>query len=270
VRASLILALHLTLLVTGAAGTLCAEVLPPEEIVAAAASVAQVPRGDLRPAEPELVRIPGGCFQMGSPPGEPGRHVDERRHRVCVDDFALARFEVTEAQWKALMGRQGSPTRLSGCGDCPVVNVSWGEALTYIERLNARTGKRYRLPTEAEWEFACRSGGREERYCGGDDLDRLAWYEGNSRAEPQPVGRKRPNGLGLCDMSGNVSEWTCSIWDKAYGGAHTRCSDRTERGHRVHRGGSWEDGARWLRSAARDWFAPAYRYEFLGFRLAGE
>ncbi len=110
---------------------------------------------------PEMVRVSGGCFQMGSPRSEEGRDDDERQHRVCVDDFEIGKYEVTQAQWRAVMGN--NPSHFSGCDECPVERVSWNDVQEYIGKLNNQTGKRYRLPTEAEWEYACRSGDRRER-----------------------------------------------------------------------------------------------------------
>jgi formylglycine-generating enzyme required for sulfatase activity len=146
--------------------------------------------------------------------------------------------------------------------------VSWNDVQDYIAELNARTGVRYRLPTEAEWEYACRSGGGAERYCGGDELDRLAWHSGNSDGEPHPVGHKAANGLGLFDMSGNVYEWTCSTYDVDYGGAERACAGKGDSGRRVLRGGSWHDYPENLRSATRIWYGADNRNFNIGFRLA--
>jgi formylglycine-generating enzyme required for sulfatase activity len=156
----------------------------------------------------ELVHVRGGCFQMGDVFAE-GEPEEAPVHEVCVGDFEIGRYEVTQGEWKALMG--SNPSRDPACHDdrCPVESVSYDEVQEFIRRLNARTGgARWRLPTEAEWEYAARSGGQRERYSGGDGVDRVAWYAENSGRRNHPVGGKAPNGLGLHDMSGNVWEWT--------------------------------------------------------------
>ena len=213
--------------------------------------------------EPDLVRIPAGCFQMGSPDGEEGRDSDERQHRVCVNSFEIGKYEVTQGQWQAVMG--DNPSYFKHGDDYPVEQVSWNDIQAYLQKLNARTGRKYRLPTEAEWEYACRGGVAGQRYCGGDAPDRLAWY---NDSQTHPVGRKAANGYGLYDLSGNVWEWTCSLYDKDYGGAESRCIDNNTSGPRSLRGGSWFYSPAGVRSAYRNWGAPTNRYTTLGFRLA--
>jgi len=165
----------------------------------------------------ELLFVPGGCFQMGDVFGD-GDQEETPVHEVCVEGLYMGKHEVTQGQWKQVMG--SNPSRDPGCkGDeaCPVDSVSWSDVQAFIGRLNARAGGvRYRLPTEAEWEFAARSGGKRERYAGGDDIDRLAWYAENSGRRNHPVGTKAPNGLGLHDMSGNVWEWTADWFGDDY------------------------------------------------------
>jgi formylglycine-generating enzyme required for sulfatase activity len=160
----------------------------------------------------EFVAVPGGCFQMGDTFGD--RESDEKPvHQVCVSDFSIGKYEVTQGQWKAVM--DSNPSRFSSCGDnCPVESVSWDDAQQFIRRLNKQSSTSYRLPTEAEWEYAARSGGKREKYSGGNDVDAVAWYYGNS-AKTHSVGQKQPNGLGIFDMSGNVWEW-CSDWFGGY------------------------------------------------------
>jgi formylglycine-generating enzyme required for sulfatase activity len=150
----------------------------------------------------EFVSVKGGCFQMGD------NSVDNTYpvHEVCVNDFSIGKYEVTQGQWVKIMGK--NPSENKACGDnCPVENVSWDMAQEFIGKLNKLSNKKYRMPTEAEWEYACRSGGKNEKYCGGDDIDPIAWYYENSGNVTHPVGQKLPNGLGIYDMGGNVWEW---------------------------------------------------------------
>ena len=149
-----------------------------------------------------FVPVRGGCFQMGDTFGK-GYPDEKPVHQACVSDFAIGRYSVTQGEWKQVMGN--NPSKFSSCGDdCPVEQVSWEDAQSFIQRLNSRSGKEYRLPTEAEWEFACRSGGKKEMYCGGDNINAVAWFSGNSGRKTHPVGQKQPNGLGLYDMEPSV------------------------------------------------------------------
>ncbi len=220
-----------------------------------------------RPAfEPELVRIPGGCFQMGSPVSEAGRSSNERQHRVCVEAFEIGKYEVTQREWQAVMGN--NPSRFKNGDRYPVEQVSWNDVQDYLHRMNQRTGNNYRLPTEAEWEYACRGRVEGQRYCGGNDVDRVAWYAGNNSRQTQPVGWKAANGFGLYDLSGNVWEWTCSLYNKDYGGAEQECNYNDTSAPRSLRGGSWDTRPAGVRSAYRDGLAPTYRSNLAGFRLA--
>ena len=216
---------------------------------------------------PEMVVIPAGSFDMGSN-NDPN---EKPVHRVTISrTFAMGKTEVTQGQWKEIMG--DNPSKYTGCGDnCPVDQVSWNDAQAFIQKLNAKTGKQYRLPTEAEWEYACRAGGQQE-YCGGDNPDSISWYgalakpAGNSGKTTNPVATKQANAFGLYDMSGNVWEWVEDSYHDDYNGAPADGSAWQGDGAlRVPRGGSW---SYLQRAAKRGGSEPAFRYSTIGFRLA--
>jgi formylglycine-generating enzyme required for sulfatase activity len=213
---------------------------------------------------PEMVVIPAGSFDMGS-----NYYSDEKPiHHVNIDKaFALGKTEVTQGQWKAVTG--SNPSDFKECGDnCPVENVSWNDAQEFINKLNNKSGKQYRLPSEAEWEYACR-GGRQQRYCGSDDIDSVAWYSTKSDRKTHPVEGKSANDFGLYDMSGNVWEWVQDGYHDSYQGAPTDGSVWEGKDTvRVLRGGSWNNYPEDLRAATRGWDDAAVRYLNLGFRLA--
>jgi formylglycine-generating enzyme required for sulfatase activity len=220
---------------------------------------------------PEMVVIPAGSFQMGSEKSEPGRRDNEGPvHPVSLQGFALGKTAVTQGEWKALMG--SNPSHFTACGDsCPVEQMSWNDAQDYLRRLIEKTGKRYRLPTEAEWEYACRAGSRQI-YCGGDDLDSVAWTRGNSGGSTHPVAQKRANAWGLYDMTGNIWQWVEDCHHDSYSGAP---SDGTAWAggtcdRRVSRGGSWGVIPQSARAAARGGLdVPANRGVWtFGFRVA--
>lgn len=216
----------------------------------------------------KMVRIPAGEFLMGSPPNEPGRgrYSDETQHRVRISrDFWMGQTEVTQGLWKAVMGR--NPSHFSNCGDdCPVEQVSWDDCQEFMRKLNGMvSGGNFRLPTEAEWEYACRSG-TTGPYAG--DLDAMGWYDKNSGSKTHRVGEKNPNASGLYDMHGNVWEW-CQDWFGDYSsGAVTDPTGPSSGSYRVDRGGRWGDSAGGCRSAGRDHSSPDVRYSYLGLRLA--
>jgi formylglycine-generating enzyme required for sulfatase activity len=192
-------------------------------------------------------------------------------HRVCVDDYAIGKFEVTQAQWEAVMG--GNPSTFPQCGrNCPVESVSWNSVQVFISTLNARTGGNFRLPTEAEWEYAARSGGRKEKFSGTSkeaELGDYAWFGGNSGSQTQPVGRKKPNSLGIYDMSGNVWEWVEDIYSSTSYCLHGILNPvLTEGGaNRVHRGGSWSFEASSIRTTLRSYVYSGIASYYVGFRL---
>ncbi len=217
---------------------------------------------------PEMVEIPAGSFAMGSNTGEP----DEKPlHSVTIAKaFAIGKTEVTQAQWRAVMGK--NPSYFVDCGDnCPVEQVSWDDTQAFINKLTAKTGKEYRLPTEAEWEYACRAGA-EQTYCGSDNADAVSWNGYNSGSfffkTPHPVATKQANAFGLYDMSGNVWEWVEDNYHDNYSGAPTDGSAWMNGSMHVLRGGSWGQDAKYGRAAVRSKFGSTYRYYSYGFRLA--
>ena len=216
----------------------------------------------------KFVLVKGGCYQMGDTFGD-GNSDEKPVHEVCVNDYYIGKFEVTQGQWKSIRGN--NPSFFSNCGDnCPVEQVSWDDVQDFIRIMNQRTGKTYRLLSEAEWEYAARSGGKNEKYAGGNDLDSVAWYVFNSGGQTHPVGQKRPNGLGIYDMSGNVWEWVMDIYsDTAYSSHGRNNSLYTGSGDgRVVRGGNSGDGTWSIRATIRSHGNPDSRYGGLGFRLA--
>ncbi|WP_417911192.1 SUMF1/EgtB/PvdO family nonheme iron enzyme [Candidatus Electronema sp. PJ] len=216
----------------------------------------------------EFVYVPGGCFKMGSEIGEKSRFAWEGPvHEVCVNGFWMGKYEVTQEQWQKIMG--DNPAGFNKGGQYPVENVSWEDIKEFITRLNKRSGKMYRLPTEAEWEYACRANG-SGKYCGGDNPDVLAWHEENSGKKTHPVGGKQANGFGLYDMSGNVWEWCNDKFDKDYyaaGGVRNNPQGPSGGGERVERGGSAASRVHNCRAAFRFRNRPDYHEDMLGFRI---
>ena len=213
----------------------------------------------------EFVQIPAGEFMMGSTSDEAFDYFEQPVTRVRISrGFWLGKYEVTQGQWQAVMG--SNPSFFDECGpDCPVGNVSWEDAQEFIRRLNAAVGEqRYRLPTEAEWEYAARAGTSGDRY---GNLDAIAWYGDNSGDRPHPVGRKAPNAWGLYDMLGNVNEWMQDWFGPYPGGAVTDPRGSGSGSKRVARGGSWFSSARGCRASYRYNYSPGYRGSILGFRL---
>ncbi|MBF0621842.1 MAG: SUMF1/EgtB/PvdO family nonheme iron enzyme [Magnetococcales bacterium] len=212
-----------------------------------------------------FVRIPGGCFEMGSDEGA----VSERPvHKVCVDGFWLSRHEVTQSQWQRVMG--DNPSGFAKGGRFPVEQVSWHQVQAFTNALTARGSGGFRLPTEAEWEFACREGGKKGlTHCGSRRLSEQVWYEDNSNNGPHPVGTRTPNALGLFDMSGNVWEWVSDRYDgRYYNDAPEKNPPGPEQGmDRLFRGGAWLSEAAFVRPTLRYHMAASRGYNLLGFRL---
>ncbi len=212
-------------------------------------------------------------FMMGSPATEKSREKDEKQHKVILTkDFYLQATEVTQKQWKPVMG--ANPSYFKG-DNVPVENVSWNDARKFIEKLNEKEGaNKYRLPTEAEWEYACRAG-RKTAYYWGDTIDgKYCWYGKNTwgvgQEHAHEVKKKRPNAWGLYDMSGNVWEWCEDWYDEEY---YDKSPGEDPQGprtgdFRVLRGGSWLDDPRYCRSAFRIKYYPDFTFNGLGFRIA--
>jgi eukaryotic-like serine/threonine-protein kinase len=262
-------------------------------------TTANPPRTMKNPIGMEFGLVPAGTFMMGSSDADVQRVFEQSKrvytdgelsfasekpqHQVTIrEGFYMGRYEVTQAEWQQVMGR--NPSDFKNCDQCPVENVSWKEAQEFIRKLSAQNdGYTYRLPTESEWEYACRAGTTGD-YAG--SLDAMAWYYDNAGDAPlsgvwdfekakannnrtHPVGQKQPNGWGLYDMYGNVAEWCEDIWHDSYSGAPIDGSAwlSGEDSFRMIRGGSWANHAVLLRSANRGITPPGYRHNGNGFRL---
>ncbi|MFN7952716.1 MAG: SUMF1/EgtB/PvdO family nonheme iron enzyme [bacterium] len=242
------------------------------EVVSPVAPRAADPFQDaLRAAGLEWVEIPAGSFLMGSQ--DPESFDNERPiHRVQLSAFAMSRYPVTSALYGVYLADSASALSLnrrnarpSADGRHPVVSVSWHDATAFCAWLSARTGESVRLPTEAEWEYACRAGSTGARY---GALDAIAWHRGNSSGRVHPVGQKERNAWGLHDMLGNVWEWG-SDWDGTYPAAEAIDPQGPRKGsYRVLRGGGWNASARLVRAAYRYWYPPDARLSYFGFRIA--
>ncbi len=212
----------------------------------------------------EFVWVPGGCYQMGDTFGD-GEDNEKPVHEVCIDGFWMGKYEVTQAQYRTVTGQ--NPSEFKGDRN-PVEQVSWDDAKSFISKLNRQTGKTFALPTEAQWEYAARSGGKKEKYAGGGNVDQVAWYKGNSGGKTHQVGTKIPNGLGIYDMSGNVYEWCEDVYDQGGYNKHSKNNPLITSGssYRVIRGGSWGNYPRNVRAAGRSRYSADFRLSFMGFR----
>lgn len=214
--------------------------------------------------EPEMVFVEGGTFQMGSSSGDD----DEKPvHSVTLSSFNIGKYEVTQAQWKAVMG--SNPSNFSGCDNCPVESVSWNDVQDFFRKLNAQTGKNYRLPTEAEWEYSAK-GGKQSRgytYSGSNDLGAVAWYTENSGSKTHAVGGKQANELGIYDMTGNVMEWCSDRYGNYSSYSETNPTGASSGQYHVLRGGNWDKNANHCRAACRFSNYSDGRYSDRGLRL---
>ena len=215
-----------------------------------------------------MIKVEGGIFTMGGSPEMIKADNDEKpAHKVTLSTYYIGETEVTQELWKAVMGN--NPSYFKG-NNLPVESISWNDCQTFIRKLNNLTGKYFRLPTEAEWEFAARGGNNSAlcQYSGNPDIDKVAWYGENSGKKPHPVASKTANQLGLYDMSGNVWEW-CQDWKGSY-----TIDDKIDPAgpsngsFRINRGGCWGSNAWFCRSSTRCFIAPDGKRNYIGFRLA--
>ena len=216
-----------------------------------------------------MIYVEGGTFMMGATE-EQGDNADEREkpvHEVTLSDYYIGETVVTQELWKAVMGN--NPSHFADDGNLPVESVSWEDAQEFVAKLNRVTGRTFRLPTEAEWEYAARGGkkSRGYKYSGSYNIDDVAWFGGNSRGETHVVKGKKANELGLYDMSGNVWEWCNDMYGNYSGDAQNNPQGPITGSDRVNRGGSWRSSAEYCRVSRRNSGTPSYRDFDLGFRV---
>ena len=249
----------------------------------------------------QMVLVSGGTFTMGctAEQGNECESDEKPAHSVTVGDFSISKYEITQTLWYAVMGE--NPSDFKGDGNLPVESVSWNDVQKFIQKLNGIAGKKYRLPTEAEWEYTARGGNKSKgyKYSGSNNIEDVGWYVGNAGDKPMnneemtqlflsgkydeyvkklndnnnkthPVGTKRPNELGLYDMTGNVWEWVSDWYGENYYSSSpgSNPTGPASGSRRVGRGGSWYSGAGDCRVSNRIIHSPDYRHYFLGFRLA--
>ena len=267
-----------------AVDTAAAKVVVKDSVMVDTAAVAPVRKAEKpAPAPPrthpigtpdiEMVLVKGGKFNMGCPADDDGCISDERpKHEVKLGDFYIGKYPVTQKQWALVMGVNPSHFEGDDWASLPVEQVSWNEIQEFIKRLNAATGKKYRLPTEAEWEYAARGGasGKGEKFSGHQFLDDVAWYDYNSYGRTRPVGTKQPNEIGLHDMIGNVWEWVDDWYDKNYYRESQAGNPKGPRRGtaRVYRGCSFNSAEEHCRRSVRNFNKPDHREIYVGFRLA--
>ena len=217
-----------------------------------------------------MVYVDGGTFTMGAT-SEQGNDalyfLEKPTHQVTLSSFSIGRYEVTQKEWQAVMG--SNPSKFKG-DKRPVENVSWDDCQEFILKLNSMTGKSFRLPTEAEWEFAARGGKKSNgyKYAGGNDISTVAWYEDNSDHETHSVGQKKPNELGIYDMAGNVWEWCYDKYSSYSSISQINPTGVSSNSECMKRGGSWFDYAGHCRVSYRGYHYPDYQFYSLGLRLA--
>jgi len=213
-----------------------------------------------------FVSVQGGTFTMGCTQEQDNECQSDEKpaHSVTVGNFQIGKYEITQGLWKAIMGN--NPSKITGDDNLPVGYISWDTVQVFIKMLNAKTGKKYRLPTEAEWEYAARGGNKSTgyTYSGSDNIDDVAWYKGNSDSKTHPVGTKQANELGIYDMTGNVWEWVSDWYGNYNSDAQNNPTGPSTGSIRVGRGGCWYNSAQYCRVFLRGEFKPTDR---LGFRL---
>jgi len=219
----------------------------------------------------EMAFVAGGTFTMGCAAEQDSDCDGYERpaHSVTLSDYYIGKREVTQGLWKAVMGADNNPSFFKGSDNLPVENVSWNEVNAFIDSLNRKTGRTYRLPTEAEWEYAARGGNKSGgyKYSGSNTLDSVAWYWDNSGRETHEAGTKAPNELGIYDMSGNVWEWTGDRYGDYGSDAQTNPIGPSTGSNRVFRGGSWYSDEWVCRVSIRYDNDPDGSFNGLGFRL---
>jgi len=225
----------------------------------------------------DMMLVAGGTFKMGCADEQSDCYYDERPvHDVTLSSFYIGEYEVTQGLWKAVMGSNSNPSSFTGNDELPVDSVSWNQVKVFIDKLNSKTGRTYKLPTEAEWEFAARGGINSEGYkfSGGDGIDSVAWYWSNSGSKTHEVGGKKPNELGIYDMSGNVWEWVSDWYNLEYYAffpsdtPSSNPSGPSEGIRRVIRGCSWYNNEKSCRVSLRAPNEPVMSNNNVGFRLA--
>ena len=217
----------------------------------------------------KMIAVKGGTFTMGATSEQTGAESDESpTHSVTLSDYYIGETEVTQELWNAAMG--SNPSYFTGNMQRPVEQVSWDDCQTFISKLNQLTGETFRLPTEAQWEYAARGGNQAQGrlYSGSNTIDNVAWYGSNSSSTTHPVKTKAPNELGIYDMSGNVWEWCSDCYGSYSSAAQTDPTGPSKGSHRVIRGGSWCEYTTDCRVANRDGYTPTHTNSDQGLRLA--
>jgi uncharacterized repeat protein (TIGR02543 family) len=240
------------------------------------------PPAAIEPCLAGMAYVKGGSFAMGCTDEQGGDCLEWEKpaRNVTVSSFYVCKTPVTQKEWRDIMGttiedqmKKANKTKLNGVGDNhPMYYVSWDDANKYVDSLRKKTGKRYRLLTEAEWEYAARGGQKSKglKYAGSDNIDNAGWHNGNAGGNTHNVCQKAKNELGLCDMSGNVWEWTSDWYDKNYYKSEINSNPKgpNSGNDRVNRGGSWSSNAAGCRTSFRGADFPGLRYSYLGFRVA--
>ena len=216
----------------------------------------------------DMIAVEGGTFTMGATEeqGNDAESNESPTHQVTLSSYMIGKTEVTQELWQAVMG--SNPSIYSN-SNLPVETVSWEDCQIFITKLNGLTGKKFRLPTEAEWEYAARGGNKSQgyKYSGSNTIDDVAWYRSNSSSGPHLVATKAPNELGIYDMSGNVWEWCSDRYGDYSSSAQTNPTGPASGANRVLRGGGWSDDARYCRVSFRSSLSPSGSYSYMGFRL---